>query len=131
VSEIKLTPSTQAVLQAIWGGYNWGVAIIKESGVSMTTVYDTLRRLRKAGWVTEQLEPVELMHELGRPRRRIYHLSPTALEALGWTENVALPAGVATPPPHIDQPTAELDFILDAQVYETTGGVDPDGSAGS
>ncbi|MGW2310779.1 PadR family transcriptional regulator [Actinomadura luteofluorescens] len=54
-----------------------GWLIIKETGRAGPTVYRVLDRLEDSKWVTSEWE--DSTHESGRPRRRMYRLTPEGL----------------------------------------------------
>ncbi|HTX76877.1 MAG TPA: MarR family transcriptional regulator [Terracidiphilus sp.] len=53
-----------------------GADIAKATGISSGTLYPVLFRLEKAGWLESEWESVN-PSEVGRPRRRLYHLTAT------------------------------------------------------
>jgi len=83
-TRIVLTHRTRALIQAIYDGHNFGMAIMRETGMSESTVYATLRRLRTAGWTVCEVEPVDVAVRRQRPQRKIYRLTEGLLEELGW-----------------------------------------------
>jgi len=56
-----------------------GADVLKRSGVPSGTLYPILLRLESAGWFVSRWETVEPA-TVGRPRRRLYHLTPSGLE---------------------------------------------------
>jgi hypothetical protein len=80
--EPLLTDRVLALIAAIRDGHDFGLAITRETGLSESTVYATLRRLRKAGWAVCDLEPAEIAILGQRPRRKIYQLTAPLLEKL-------------------------------------------------
>ncbi|MBB2940497.1 DNA-binding PadR family transcriptional regulator [Actinoplanes lutulentus] len=83
-SKIRITGSARMVAEAIRDGHTWGLAIIKQTGMHQAVVYSTLRRWREAGWVTCENETMEAAAAANRPPRRVYELTSTAIDALGW-----------------------------------------------
>jgi hypothetical protein len=81
--KIVITHRTRALIQAIRDGHDFGMAIMRETGLSESTVYATLRRLRAAGWTVCELEPVEIAVRRQRPQRKIYRLTEGLLDELG------------------------------------------------
>ncbi|MFI7544370.1 PadR family transcriptional regulator [Actinoplanes sp. NPDC049599] len=82
--KVVMTHRTRALIQAIRDGHDFGMAIMRETGLSESTVYATLRRLRAAGWTVCELEPAEVAVRRQRPQRKIYRLTEGLLEELGW-----------------------------------------------
>ena len=82
-AKIVITHRTRALIQAIRDGHDFGMAIMRATGLSESTVYATLRRLRAAGWTVCELEPVEVAVRRQRPQRKIYRLTDRLLEELG------------------------------------------------
>ena len=81
--QVVVTARTRALIQAIDEGHDFGLAIMRETGLSESTVYATLRRLSAAGWTVCELEPAEPAVRLQRPRRKIYRLADGLLDELG------------------------------------------------
>ena len=73
----RMTVQTQAVLGALLDAdaEQFGLQIIRDSGLAAGTVYPILQRLRAAGWVTARWESEPDAQEAGRPARRYYELS--------------------------------------------------------
>jgi DNA-binding PadR family transcriptional regulator len=55
-----------------------GADIHKLTHISSGTLYPILIRFEKAGWFTSEWEDVDPSEE-GRPRRRLYRITPTGL----------------------------------------------------
>jgi PadR family transcriptional regulator, regulatory protein PadR len=55
-----------------------GADVLKRSGIASGTLYPILLRLEAAGWFVSRWEAVDPA-SLGRPRRRLYRLTPTGL----------------------------------------------------
>ncbi|GAA3343250.1 hypothetical protein GCM10020358_81250 [Amorphoplanes nipponensis] len=79
-----VTHRTRRLIQAIRDGHDFGMAIMRETGLSESTVYATLRRLRAAGWTVCELEPADVAVRRQRPQRKIYRLTESLLDELGW-----------------------------------------------
>jgi DNA-binding PadR family transcriptional regulator len=72
-----MTVQTQAVLAALLeaDAEQYGLQVIRSSGLGAGTVYPILQRLRAAGWVSARWEPEHRAQDEGRPARRYYELS--------------------------------------------------------
>ena len=55
-----------------------GADVQKRSGLASGTLYPILLRLESAGWFVSRWEAVD-PSSIGRPRRRLYRLTPTGL----------------------------------------------------
>jgi DNA-binding PadR family transcriptional regulator len=55
-----------------------GSSIAKATGMASGTLYPLLMRFEQAKWLESRWEDVDPV-ELGRPRRRLYRLTPTGL----------------------------------------------------
>jgi PadR family transcriptional regulator, regulatory protein PadR len=55
-----------------------GADVHKRSGLASGTLYPILLRLELAGWFVSHWEATH-PPSVGRPRRRLYHLTPTGL----------------------------------------------------
>ena len=84
--EPLLTDRVLALITAIREGHDFGLAITRQTGLSESTVYATLRRLRKAGWAVCELEAAEIAILGQRPRRKIYRLTDSLLAKLDRRE---------------------------------------------
>ncbi len=82
--DVRLTPNARAVIEAIRDGHTYGLAIITETGCTMTAVYATLRRLVDAGWATKTAEDPAAAAAEGRPPRALYELTDKARDRMGW-----------------------------------------------
>ena len=56
-----------------------GADVLKRSGVPSGTLYPILLRLESAGWFLSRWETI-VPAKAGRPRRRLYRLTPSGLE---------------------------------------------------
>lgn len=75
--DVRLTHPTLKVLRFLLGGQHpgrSGAEISISTRVGSGTLYPTLARLEKAGWITGEWENVD-PSEVGRPRRRFYKLT--------------------------------------------------------
>lgn len=72
---------TVAILIAIRDGRVYGADIVEATGLGGGTVYKTLSRLERRGWIEGTWEDPEIAEGEKRPRRRFY-----ALTAEGVTE---------------------------------------------
>ncbi len=82
--EVRLTPATRRIIEAIRDGHTYGLAIIAETGGAMSAVYPTLRRLEAAGWATRATEDPAAAAAEGRPPRTLYTLTDKAYDRMGW-----------------------------------------------
>lgn len=73
-----MTFSTAYVIQALDAGYRYGFDIAEATGLRGGTVYPILRRLKEAGMVKAEWEPVAISRDEGRPPRKYYRLSEGA-----------------------------------------------------
>lgn len=55
-----------------------GADVQKRSGLASGTLYPILLRLESAGWFLSRWESID-PSSAGRPRRRLYHLTPSGL----------------------------------------------------
>ena len=74
--------ATVAVLCAIRDGYQYGLDIVEQSGHPSGTVYPTLGRMEKRGFVKGRWEAQRVADQEGRPRRRYYELTSYGVRAL-------------------------------------------------
>ena len=59
-----------------------GADVHKRSGLASGTLYPILLRLESAGWLLSRWEAIDPV-SAGRPRRRLYRLTPTGLARAG------------------------------------------------
>jgi PadR family transcriptional regulator PadR len=78
----SLGKGTVAVLTALRHRVTYGLDIVAETGLLPGTVYTTLRRLEKRGFVEGRWEDPEVAEADRRPRRRYYALTEQGEEAL-------------------------------------------------
>lgn len=67
--------ATLAVLRAVLDGASYGLDIMERTGLPSGTVYPTLRRMEKRGYLSARWENEEVARREGRPRRRYYRLT--------------------------------------------------------
>lgn len=67
--------ATLAVLRAIRAGAGYGLDIMERTGLPSGTVYPTLGRMEKRGYLRARWENEEAARKDGRPRRRYYRLT--------------------------------------------------------
>ena len=71
----QLGYATVQVLQAIERGNRYGFDIIESTALPSGTVYPTLGRMEKRGYLHARWEDRKLAEAEGRPRRRYYKLT--------------------------------------------------------
>ncbi|HUG42429.1 MAG TPA: helix-turn-helix transcriptional regulator [Longimicrobiales bacterium] len=74
--------ATVAVLRAVADGARYGLDIMERTGLPSGTVYPTLGRLEKRGYVGGRWEEAAVARREGRPRRRYYRLTGAGSVAL-------------------------------------------------
>jgi PadR family transcriptional regulator PadR len=67
-----------------------GADIARATGVSSGTLYPILFRLEKAGWLESEWEVVD-PSEVGRPRRRLYRVTPIGAQRAKMVFNEIVP----------------------------------------
>ena len=72
---------TLAILRAIQAGRRYGADIMEVTGLGGGTVYKTLGRLERRGWIEGRWEDPALAEAEKRPRRRFYELTPAGVAA--------------------------------------------------
>ena len=77
-----MTQITALVLRAIASGRRYGFDVMEACALPSGTVYPALRRLEKAGMLNSRWESDEEARAAGRPRRRVYALTPEGSAAL-------------------------------------------------
>ena len=82
------------ILGAIRDGVAYGLDIVQQTGMPSGTVYPTLGRLKKRGYVTSRWERQAVAEQEGRPRRRYYELTAEGRTAL--VEGVSRMASLAS-----------------------------------
>jgi PadR family transcriptional regulator PadR len=58
----------------------YGLDLMNAVGLKSGTVYQILARLEKTGWLTSEWEDPAVHEAEGRPRRRMYRLTPEGAE---------------------------------------------------
>lgn len=79
----RLGYATVAVMRAIADGAGYGLDVMERTGLPSGTVYPTLGRLEKRGYVKGRWEEEGRARLEGRPRRRYYRLTEEGVAALG------------------------------------------------
>lgn len=77
MTPLRLTHATSLILRAMAAGHRHGFEIMEASGLPSGTVYPALRRLESWAHVTSEWEDEATAHDAGRPRRRLYALTPS------------------------------------------------------
>ena len=67
--------ATLAILRAIQDGASYGLDIMERTGLLSGTVYPTLSRMDRRGYVQARWENEQTARTEGRPRRRYYRLT--------------------------------------------------------
>ena len=67
--------ATLAVLRAILDGASYGLDIMERTGLPSGTVYPTLSRMEKRGFLRAKWEHETEARREGRPRRRYYRVT--------------------------------------------------------
>jgi PadR family transcriptional regulator PadR len=78
----SLGTATIAVLAALQSHVRYGLDITARTGLQPATVYTSLRRLEKRGFVRGRWEEAEIAEAERRPRRRYYELTVDGESAL-------------------------------------------------
>src|SRR5688572_32881012 len=79
----RLSITPVSALHAIADGYQYGFAVIDQTGLPSGTVYPALSRLERDGLVKSSWENEHEAHADGRPARRYYKLTAPGVKALG------------------------------------------------
>ena len=82
MGSVRMTQVTALVLRAVAGGYRYGFDVMEACDLPSGTAYPALRRLEKAGLLESRWEEAAEARADGRPRRRIYELTPVGAEAV-------------------------------------------------
>ena len=72
----RMTVATALILGAMRDGARYGFDIMDVTGLPSGTVYPALRRLEANGSLRSTWEPAAAALEAGRPRRRVYEITP-------------------------------------------------------
>ena len=75
MGRFRLTYPTAMVMQSLARGQQYGFEIAATVGLRPGSVYQVLRRLEDAGYVTGTWEDADGAHAEGRPPRRFYQLN--------------------------------------------------------
>ena len=78
----KLSHTAAMILQAIHGGYKYGVSIMEMTGLPSGTVYPAMRRLESDGLIRSQWERQSIADAEQRPARKYYKLTATGISSL-------------------------------------------------
>lgn len=70
------------ILATIRDGNAYGLDLVARTGLASGTVYPTLARLRRSGFVESRWEDQRVAEREGRPRRRYYRLTGAGARAL-------------------------------------------------
>ena len=76
MTPIRMTQATAFVLRALATGHRHGFEIMDVTGLASGTVYPVLRRLEGESAVSSAWEAEDEARSAGRPRRRVYQLTP-------------------------------------------------------
>jgi len=79
--EVRITLQTLKVLEAFLDNPSEqlsGAEVNQRCGIASGTLYPILIRLESAGWFVSRWESID-PSSAGRPRRRLYRLTPTGL----------------------------------------------------
>lgn len=71
-----------SVLHAVASGVPYGFQIIEETGLTSGTVYTSLGRLERDGYVTSRWENARAAHQERRPPRRYYTVTASGERVL-------------------------------------------------
>lgn len=104
-SKPRMSPQTLALLNVLLENpveWKYGLELIEALGIKGGTVYPTLARLERLGWLESKREEAE-PSEVGRPRRKHYRLTgegqrqaESALER--WRSLLGMSAGLPVDP---------------------------------
>jgi PadR family transcriptional regulator PadR len=78
----KLGYATVEVLRAVRDGLGYGLDVMDRTGLASGTVYPTLRRLERRGFVQARWEGEAQARREGRPRRCYYRVTRAGRDAL-------------------------------------------------
>jgi PadR family transcriptional regulator, regulatory protein PadR len=78
----QLGYATVAILGAVKQGHQFGLEIMRHTGLASGTVYPTLARAERSGLVRSRWEDREAADREARPRRRHYQLTAAGTTAL-------------------------------------------------
>jgi PadR family transcriptional regulator, regulatory protein PadR len=78
----RLSITTVSVLQAVADGHEYGFDVIDTTGLPSGTVYPSLSRLERDGYLRSAWENEARAHRDGRPARRYYRVTAHGVRAL-------------------------------------------------
>ena len=78
----QLGQATVALMKAISEGHRFGLDIMEATGLPSGTVYPTLARMEKRGYLRAAWESEEIAQSEGRPKRRYYEITTEGNSAL-------------------------------------------------
>jgi PadR family transcriptional regulator PadR len=93
----SLGVTTVLILTAVDRRVCYGLDIVNRTGLLPGTVYTTLRRLERRGFVEGHWEDAAVAESERRPRRRYYELTPPGSEALATARERFEAMGVGMP----------------------------------
>jgi PadR family transcriptional regulator len=93
-----------ATLLAAPGEPRYGLDLMAATGLPSGTLYPILHRLREAGWVGAEWEPIDPVAE-GRPLRRYYELTAEGVERARVALAEVHAATAAVSPPRVTGPS--------------------------
>ena len=94
MGSVRMTQVTALVLRAVAAGYRYGFDVMEACDLPSGTIYPALRRLEKAGLMRARWERSADAHAEGRPRRRIYELTPAGVDKATGLARACAPLGV-------------------------------------
>ena len=74
--------SAVTILQALASGYRYGFDVMDATGLPSGTVYPSLSRLERSGFIKAHWEDPRIAREQKRPPRRYYDVTPSGAEVL-------------------------------------------------
>lgn len=83
---MALSLSAALVLQTIAAGHQFGLDIMRATGLPSGTVYPVLRRFQRQRLILGQWEADATARREGRPPRRYYELTARGIETLAQAE---------------------------------------------
>jgi DNA-binding PadR family transcriptional regulator len=89
--------TTVVVLAVIERSVCYGLDIVNRTGLLPGTVYTTLRRLERRGWIEGRWEDPAIAEEERRPRRRYYELTGDGRTALRTARGRLEDLGIGLP----------------------------------
>jgi DNA-binding PadR family transcriptional regulator len=83
IEDLQLTPKLAELVKVFAedpAKGRYGFELMRVTGQSSATMYTSLAKLERAGWLTAGKEDID-PHEAGRPPRRVYWISGAAVAA--------------------------------------------------